>query len=280
MWMVVSLSIFKDNYDEESPMTKRALITGASKGIGESMAIELAQRGWNLILVARSRTLLEALKERLEENHGVSIEVFPCDLTVSEERKQLVSFVHSKKTLDALINNAGFGSTGAFSTLSIERELNQIDLNISTVVALTHALIPLLIPQKGYVLNIASTAGFQPGPYMAVYYATKSFVLHFSEALAVELKEVGVSVTAHCPGATESEFAKVAGNDKTVLFSKLNHVMPREVVAKHAIDSMLVRKVVAIAGWRNWLLTLTVRFNPRWLVRRLAGWINQPGQWT
>ena len=104
-------------------------------------------------------------------------------------------------------------------------------------------------------------------------------MLHFSEALSVELQGSNVSVTAHCPGATESEFAKVAGNDKTVLFSKMNHVMPRGVVAKHAIDSMLARKVVAIAGFRNWLLAFSVRFNPRWLVRRLAGWINQPGRW-
>lgn len=261
-------------------MTKRALITGASKGIGESMAEDLATRGWDLILVARSQDLLESLQVRLEKEHGISVTIYSCDLTNSSERSSLISDVLAEGRLDALINNAGFGSTGAFQTLSIDRELRQIELNISTVVALTHALLPLLVQHNGYVLNIASTAGFQPGPYMAVYYASKSFVLHFSEALSVELKESGVSVTAHCPGATESEFSKVAGNDKTMLFSKFNHVMSREVVAKHAIDSMLTREVVAISGWRNRLLTFTVRFNPRWLVRRLAGWINQPGKWS
>ena len=102
---------------------------------------------------------------------------------------------------------------------------------------------------------------------MAVYYATKAFVLHFSEALSVELHEDNVSVTAHCPGATESEFAKVAGNDKTVLFSKMNHVMSRETVAKHAVDSMLNRKVVSIAGFTNWLVACSVRFTPRWVVQ-------------
>ena len=257
-----------------------ALVTGASKGIGEAISIEFARRGWNVLLTARSETLLLNMQKQLIADYNIKVKVYPCDLTDRGQRSELVHWVQSHGEISALVNNAGFGSTGKFDDLSIDREIQQIELNIVALVDLTHHLLPILKSQsEGYILNIASTAGFQPGPFMAVYYATKSFVLHFSEALSVELREDNVSVTAHCPGATESEFSKVAGNDKTVLFSKMNHVMSREVVAKHAVDSMLNRKVVSIAGFTNWLVALSVRFTPRWITRNLAGWINQPGRW-
>ena len=263
-------------------MKRVAVVTGASKGIGEAIAKELASRGWDLILIARSADLLDDLKIRLVETYGIDAEVYACDLCNRAERNHTMqAILDSNRPITALINNAGFGSTGAFVDLDISREIQQIELNVSALVALTHGFLPHLLAQsQGYVLNIASTAAFQPGPYMAVYYATKAFVLHFSEALATELRGTTVSVTAHCPGATESEFAKEAGNDKTLLFSKMNHVMSREVVAKHAVDSMLQRKSMAIAGWRNWLLAFTIRFSPRKVVARLAGWINQPGRWS
>ena len=233
-------------------MGRWALVTGASKGIGESISIDLASRGWNLYLVARSELLLLELQEKLTHEYNVKVAVRPCDLTVRKNRNELIEWVCTQESISVLVNNAGFGSTGAFETLSIEREIQQIELNIVALVELTHRLLPMIKSQSnGYILNIASTAGFQPGPFMAVYYATKAFVLHFSEALSVELRDSNVSVTAHCPGATESEFANVAGNDKTVLFSKMNHVMSREVVAKHAVNAMFNRKVVAIAGFRN-----------------------------
>ena len=261
-------------------MTRWALVTGASKGIGESISIDLARRGWNLLLTARSETLLLDMQKQLSAKYNVDVEVYPCDLTDRKQRTELWDWVAKHGQLSALINNAGFGSTGKFEDIAIDREIRQIELNIVALVELTHRLIPMLRSQpESYILNVASTAGFQPGPFMAVYYATKAFVLHFSEALSVELREDNISVTAHCPGATESEFAKVAGNDKTVLFSKMNHVMSREVVAKHAVDSMLNRKVVSIAGFTNWLVACSVRFTPRWMVRTLAGWINQPGRW-
>ena len=261
-------------------MTRWALVTGSSKGIGESISIDLARRGWNLLLTARSETLLLDMQKQLSAQYNVEVKVYPCDLTDRNQRSELLTQVTEHGQLSALINNAGFGSTGKFEGIAIDREMRQIELNIVALVELTHRLIPMLQSQpESYILNVASTAGFQPGPFMAVYYATKAFVLHFSEALSVELREDNISVTAHCPGATESEFAKVAGNDKTVLFSKMNHVMSREVVAKHAVDSMLNRKVVSIAGFTNWLVACSVRFTPRWMVRTLAGWINQPGRW-
>ena len=261
-------------------MKNWVLVTGASKGIGEAISTELARRGWNVLLTARSEALLLELQKKLVDDCGVNVKVYPCDLTDREQRTGLVRWVKDHGELSALVNNAGFGSNGEFVGLAIDREIRQIELNVVALVDLTHRLLPLLQSQShGYILNIASTAGFQPGPFMAVYYATKAFVLHFSEALSVELSDGNVSVTAHCPGATESEFASVAGNDKTVLFSKMNHVMSREVVAKHAVDSMLGRKVVSIAGFTNWLVAFSVRITPRWMVRSLAGWINQPGRW-
>lgn len=254
-----------------------ALITGASKGIGESIAIELASRGWNLIITARSESLLVNLKNQLQNEYGTQVEIVVADLTQLEDRNAVLQFIdESKISLSALINNAGYGSAGYFHEQDRQWELGQIQLNIEALVDLTHQCIPLLKPQMGYVLNIASTAAFQPGPFMAVYYATKAFVLSFSEAISVELAPMGISVTAHCPGATESEFSKVSGNDKSMLFSKMNHIMSREVVAKHAVTAMLKRKRVAIAGPQNWLFAQMSTFSPRALVLRVTAWLNRP----
>lgn len=253
---------------------KWALVTGASKGIGEAIAKELSDLGWNLILVARTEPLLKELAKSLGSS-GKEHKIFACDLTDSMDRERLYNFVDAEKIeLRALVNNAGFGSNGAFGEQDRLRELRQIELNISALVDLSHLFLGQLEKNDGYILNIASTAGFQPGPYMAVYYATKSFVLHFSEALSIELKETGVSVTAHCPGATESEFGKVSGNDKSLLFAL--RVMDRNVVAKHAIRSMLARKRVAIPGLMNWFVAKSVAFTPRPLVLFFAKMLNQP----
>lgn len=258
-------------------MKKWALVTGASKGIGEAIATELAERGWNLILTARSQNLLSQQQIHLQNTYSIEVKYLAGDLTDMEFRTQLLQhLVDTGIVLTALINNAGYGSAGYFYTQERQWELGQIRLNIEALVDLTHQCIPLLQPQKGYVLNIASTAAFQPGPFMAVYYATKAFVLSFSEAISVELKPMGVSVTAHCPGATESEFSKVSGNEKSMLFSKMNHIMSREVVAKHAISSMLKRKRVAIAGPQNWLFAHISKFSPRVFILKVTTWLNRP----
>lgn len=256
---------------------KWALITGASKGIGEEISKELSKLGWRLILVARTEHLLQNLSQNLNSagEHEHTHRIFACDLTDPRERERLFDFVQTEDIeISALVNNAGFGSNGSFQDLDRKRELRQIELNISALVDLSHLFLEQLQKNKGYILNIASTAGFQPGPYMAVYYATKSFVLHFSEALAIELKDTGVSVTAHCPGATESEFGKVSGNDKSLLFAL--RVMDRNIVAKHAIQAMLSRKRVAIPGLMNLLVAKSVSFTPRPLVLFLAKLLNQP----
>lgn len=254
-----------------------ALVTGASKGIGEAISIELASRGWNLMLVARSEVLLADLQQRLESEYGVQVQYIGADLMQLEGRNAVLKLLkESGVVLNALVNNAGYGSAGFFHEQERQWELGQIQLNIEALVDLTHQCIPFLKPQNGYVLNIASTAAFQPGPFMAVYYATKAFVLSFSEAISVELKPMGISVTAHCPGATESEFSKVSGNEKSMLFSKMNHIMSREVVAKHAVTAMLKRKRVAIAGPQNWIFAQISTFSPRALVLRVTAWLNRP----
>ena len=260
-------------------MKKWALVTGASKGIGEAIAYELAKRSWNLVLTARSQDLLSQLKEQLEATYAIKVECIAGDLTERNFRNQLLKDVlDSEIELTALVNNAGYGSAGYFHERERDWEGGQVQLNIEALVDLTHQCIPMLIDNRGYVLNIASTAAFQPGPFMAVYYATKAFVLSFSEALSVELAPFGVSVTAHCPGATESEFSKVSGNEKTMLFSKLNHIMKRDVVAKHAVVSMLKRRRVAISGPQNWIFAILSTLTPNFLVLRFTAWLNRPRQ--
>ena len=256
---------------------KCALITGASKGIGYSICFELAAKGWNLIIVARTESKLSDLKNQLESVFDINVYCIVLDLRLATERKSLlIRLKELQISLSALINNAGYGSSGLFHHQDNEWELGQIRLNVEALVDLTHKCLPELIDNQGYVLNIASTAGFQPGPYMSVYYASKAFVLHFSEALDMELKETGVSVTAHCPGATISEFSKVSGNEKSMLFSKYNLIMTSERVAKHAVQSMFQRKRVAIPGLHNKLTVLMVRLLPRRLVVWGASWINRP----
>ncbi|NNE20506.1 MAG: SDR family NAD(P)-dependent oxidoreductase, partial [Myxococcales bacterium] len=157
---------------------------------------------------------------------------------------------------------------------SLAQELESEGLEIDALVALTHlALQGMLARRRGRILNIASTAGFQPGPDMAVYYATKSFVLLFSEGIAEEVKDAGVTVTAHCPGATVTNFAGTAGNDQSILF-RLG-AAPADKVARHAYRSMMKGKVVAIEGLMNWLTAFSVRFSPRFLVRKIARWMNK-----
>ena len=257
--------------------SKWGLITGASKGIGKEIAWEFVRQKWNVILVARSQALLEELAREMQSK-GVAVLVIAADLTKIEEREKVVNVVQSKNIpLCALVNNAGFGSAGPFASLDRMWELSQIELNIAALVDLSKLFIPLLSMQsQSYILNIASTAAFQPGPYMATYYATKSFVLHFSEALSIELADTSISVTAHCPGATESEFAQVAGTDKALLGKPSFHTMSAEVVARSAISSMLKRKRVAIPGILNRLLAFSVRLTPRFVILQITKRLNRP----
>ena len=252
-----------------------ALITGASMGIGKELAKIFAADGRDLVLVARSEGKLRSLGQELESAHGIKAHVVPADLTDPGAPAAIFASLENKGLhVDYLVNNAGFGTTGAFADVGLEPQMDMIQVNIDALVVLTHlALRGMLARKKGRVLNIASTAGFQPGPDMAIYYATKAFVLMFSEGIAEEVRDAGVTVTAHCPGATLTNFGNTAGNAKSILFKV--GAAPADKVARHAYRSMMKGKVVAIEGLMNWLSAFSVRFSPRVLVRKITRWLNQ-----
>ena len=196
-----------------------ALITGASAGLGAEMARLAARDGHDVVLVARNEAKLRELASELEKS-GVSAQVVPQDLTDRGAPERIFAACRDRK-VDVLFNNAGFGSSGPFLDLDLRHELEMVDVNMAAVVALTHLFAkPMRERGFGRICNVASTAGFQPGPFMATYYASKAFVISFSEAIAYELRGTGVTVTCHCPSATATEFAGRAGNDKSSLFQQ------------------------------------------------------------
>lgn len=255
-----------------------ALITGASAGLGVDFARLFAADHHDLILVARRRQRLEELAAELTAAHGISCQVEAVDLSDRAERDALLRRLTEQGVqIDYLVNNAGFGANGTFWELPIDGELGQIDVNIEALVHLTHALLPAMVQRDaGRVLNLASTAGFQPGPFMAVYYATKAFVLSFSEAVANELARAGskVTITAHCPGPTATEFGAIAGNDKSAVFKQAS-VATSEDVARHAYRAMHAGKVVAIHGALNTVAALSSKFVPRRVVTNITGSLNK-----
>ena len=255
---------------------RTALVTGASGGIGRELAQLFAADGHDLVLVARSVEKLEELAGDLGKAHGVSAIVIAADLGDPDAPAFVADQVRSRGVpIDFLVNNAGFGSNGAFLDLALNRELEMVDVNVRGLVELTHRLTrPMRDRGFGRVMNIASTAGFQAGPYMATYYATKAFVVSFTEALAFELDGSGVTVTCYCPGATATEFAKAAGNDKTRLFQR-SGVADAKAVALHAYRAMMRGEVLSIHGALNWIGAQSVRFTPRALMRSVVAGLNK-----
>jgi uncharacterized protein len=254
-------------------MKHPALITGASGGIGLELARLFAADGHDLVLVARREDRLRALAEELERA-GVEVTVLACDLSRADAPAWLFAELEAREIeLGYLVNNAGFGSIGAFWQLDRARELEMIDLNIRALVELTHLALPGMIERGfGRVLNIGSTAGFQPGPRMATYYASKAFVNHFTEAIAHELRGTGVTATVHCPGPTITEFGEVAGNGKTLLFRA--GAATAEAVARDAYQAMHAGKVMRVHGLRNAMLTVVVQLSPRRWVRAIVARLN------
>lgn len=257
---------------------KVALITGASAGLGEQFARRFARDGHDVILVARGASRLEALAATLQKEHGVTAHVLPADLSRPEAPEQLFAQVAERGlVVDFLVNNAGFGSAGPFLDQDVKREAEMVEVNCTALLKLTHLFArPMRERGQGRILNVASTAGFQPGPYMATYYATKAFVVSLSEALAYELKGTGVTVTCHCPGATHTEFAQRAGNDKTRLFQRSGVAKASDVV-DHAYAQMMRGSVLAIHGVFNGIAAFMVRLSPRAAVRAVAAGLNQQG---
>ena len=239
-------------------------------GLGSEFAKLAAKSGFNPILVARSQEKLEDLARELETQYKVEVTVIPLDLTSPTAPQEILRRIEEKgSNVEILINNAGFGTSGPFDKSPLEKELGMVNLNISALVALTHLFIHHMKKQgHGRILNIASAAGFQPGPNMAVYFATKAFVVSFSQAITHELRDTGISVTAHCPGATATEFAKTADIQEATLF-KLT-VAEKTAVATHGWKAMLKGKPLAIHGSINQLGVFLNRFSPRSLVVKVA----------
>ncbi|MBS2030802.1 MAG: SDR family oxidoreductase [Deltaproteobacteria bacterium] len=246
-----------------------ALVTGASGGIGADLARELARSGFDLILVARSEGKLEDLGEELAKAHGISFHVLTSDLAAPDAAKKLVDELASRKLqVDVLVNNAGYALFGAFTETDAVDEAKMIQLNIMALTQLSKLLLPGMVERKsGRIMNVASTAAFQPGPLMAVHYATKAYVLSFSEAIAEELRGSGVSVTALCPGPTKSGFQARAKMEESKLV-KGKAIMDSATVARAGVEGLLAGKAVVIPGAKNYWLAQSVRFMPRSVVVR------------
>jgi short-subunit dehydrogenase len=249
-----------------------ALVTGASSGIGKELARLAAADGYDLILVARRQERLETLAREISVTHGVSARVIARDLADPATPRQIFEELERERTaVDVLVNNAGLGIYGRFWKTDLSRQLEVIQVNMVALTELTGLLLPGMVSRKrGRIVNIASTAAFQPGPYMAVYYATKAYVLSFSEAIAEELSETGVTVTAVCPGPTITEFQEAAGIEDTWLF-RGPLVMDAAKVARAGWTGAKRGKRVVIPGLGNKLIKETVRFSPRRLVTAAAG---------
>lgn len=247
-------------------MKKVALITGASAGLGVEFARQLSKRGHRLVLAARRKDRLEALAKELGNARAIAI-----DLSKSgSAAKLLADLAAAGEQVEILVNNAGFGLIGRFAELDAKRERQMIDLNVGTLTDLCRAVAPAMIKRKsGGILNVASTAAFQPGPNMAVYFATKAYVLSLTEALHEELKPHGVHVSALCPGPTRTEFGEVAGFGGNGLFDRVAMESP-EVVAAGLVGLDRNRAVV-VPGLANKIGAASTRFAPRSVVRRIAG---------
>jgi short-subunit dehydrogenase len=253
-----------------------ALITGASSGIGKALAENYAEHGYDVVLSARSVAKLEAARGELQNRFGIVAHVIPADLESAGGAVELHAEVKRRGlTLSALANNAGYGTFGEFKDVSLNSQLGMMQLNMTSLVALAHLFLPDLLATKGKMLNTASTAAFQPGPYMAVYYATKAFVLSFSEALAAELGESGVSITALCPGPTASGFQDKAAMHHSAMV-KGKRLPTSEDIARKGFRAMLRGRGVYVPGLKNWILAQLPRFSPRWLVTKIVIWVTGP----
>jgi short-subunit dehydrogenase len=260
--------------------SKRALITGASAGIGHELARVFAADGWSLVLVARRADVLTEVAAELKEKHGTESTVIAADLGTREGVQSIVRAVGEKGLqIDALVNNAGYGLAGEFVQLDLDKQLGMIDLNVRAVTVLTRAFLPGMVERnQGAVLNVASTAAFQPGPLMAVYYATKAYVASLSEALAEELRGTNVTVTALCPGYTETGFAKRASElHRPRLFAGPLGTLDPAQVAEFGYRAMLKGQRLAVPGLQNKVAAWSARFSPRGLVLKITRRMNQSG---
>jgi len=249
---------------------KTTLITGASSGIGESFARRLAVRGDNLLLVARSENKLASLCNELGRASSINAQYVALDLMERDAPVRLFDETNKRGLeVELLINNAGFGSVGDFARLDLQRELSMIDLNITSLVALTHLYLqPMRERKSGAIINVASTAAFQPVPYMTTYAATKAFVLSFTEALWEENRAHNIKILALCPGVTETNFFAAAHMGES---PPMRVAQTPEQVVDTALKGLARGNGHIISGWANFVTTQSERLFPRSLITRLAG---------
>ena len=255
--------------------SETVLITGASSGIGLELAKCFAADGCRLILVARNTAALEKLAEELRRKNKIEAIVLTADLSLPETPKRIFQELSAQKIfVDVLVNNAGFGLHDAFVNLPLQRQLEIIQVNVTALTELTGLFLPGMIERKcGGILNVASVAGFLPGPNMAVYYASKAFVLSFTEALAEELGGSGLTVSAFCPGGTETHFSQVAREGKSRM-SKTTK-MPAAQAARYGHRAFRKNQVIAIPGFQNRFLVFLTRILPRRVVRKTVHSFNK-----
>ena len=255
---------------------KTALITGSSYGIGRELAYQFIKDGYDLVITARSEDKLKEVKEEfLKKFPNQSITIISMDLSLPKAPFILVEELKSKSlSVNVLVNNAGYGLLNSFHNADIDRQLNMIQLNVNNLVSLTRLLLPQMIKNKeGGILNVASVAGFVPGPNMAVYYATKAFVLSFSEALHEELKLHGITVSCLAPGPTKTKFGEVSGMEASIIF-KIGAQSPHSV-ARKAYQGFKRNKAIILPGINNKFITLITRLFPRSVIRKVINKIQK-----
>ncbi|KQS36239.1 SDR family oxidoreductase [Pedobacter sp. Leaf194] len=251
-----------------------ALVTGASKGLGRAIAIELAKKGFHLLLVARSENDLAKLSEELRTNYGVTVAFYPIDLSENTSAGKVSGWVEKNDfPVSILVNNAGYGLWGKFDELSLTDQINMCHLNMDVLVALNYMLIPRLSKSnKAYILNVSSTAAYQAVPTLAIYSATKSFVLSFTRAIRYELKNSPIAVSCLSPGPIDTGFAKRAGLDAFSKMAEKFNMKPEEV-AKIALKGLFSKKSEIIPGVTNWISVYANRILPKAFIEKMAAGI-------
>jgi len=257
-------------------MKKTALITGASSGIGYELSKVFAKNGYNLVLVARNSEKLNSISEEIGKQHDILIKVLPKDLSKTSAAQELYNELSAEGiNIDVLVNNAGIGNNGKFTDTGIEEYMDLIQLNITSLTMLCSIFGKDMVKKgSGRILNVASTAAFQAGPYMSIYYASKAYVLLFSEGIKNELKGDGVSVTVLCPGATQTEFFKRSDMIGTKLESS-PLMMSAAKVAEIGFSGLMKGKTIVIPGLANKLMVFSGRFAPRGVVTAIASYLNR-----
>lgn len=259
-------------------MEKIALITGASKGIGREFANVFAKNGYSLLLIARTTSELEKLQSELKSKYQCESKILSLDLSQPQCVDTIMTaFQEEIPKIEVLVNNAGFGFAKKFTDIAEQDIDGMLAVNINVLTKLTYRVLPFMTAKKsGKILNVASTAAFAPGPYMAVYYATKAYVLSFSEALYEEYAEDGVTISALCPGVTKTSFQARAGMEKTVIMSGLLPMMSAEEVANIGYDGLMKGKRVIITGVMNKITVFFMQFMPSFITAKMTAILDKP----